>query len=208
MLGKRQAVAPLAISQEERLFLDRVALHSNETVTEVAKALSFSGSKAARIRNLLAEKGLLLEVETRLGRERTLAKFAVPTLSGFRILGREPHHGRGGPIHRYFQRLISDWAQAQGYVVDVEHPVGDGSVDVHLEQESIATAVELSVTSSAERELENMKKCFAAGYQRVIVLFLDNEERKTAEVLAKSNFSKEEIDRVSFGTLDRFDELI
>ena len=206
--GQRDIEEPLPLSYDERSFLERVALYPDEMVTEVAKALGFSGYKAARIRNHLSVQGLLVEVETRLGRGGTLAKFAVPTLHGFQALGREPYHGRGGPIHRHFQRVISERARRQGYTVDTEHHIGEGNVDIHLEGEEGAVAVELSVTSSAPREIKNIKKCLAAGYRRIVVLFLDDNELKKARVLAKDAFSKEEAERINFGSLVRFDEIL
>jgi len=198
----------LTLNQDEMSFLDYVALHADETVTEVAKVLRFSGYKAARIRNLLSERGFLIEVETRLGQGGTLAKYAIPTLPGFRILGKEPYQGRGGPIHRHFQKVISDRARGHGYIVHTEHAIVGGSVDIHLEKEGVTTAVELSVTSNADRELDNIRKCLDVDYHRVVVLFLDNKERDKAEMLAKISLSEREMKKITFGRLDKFNEII
>ncbi len=73
--------------------------------------------------------------------------------------------------HRYLQTFIKAMAEAQGYKASMEVPTPDGAglVDVLLEKGGDTIAVEISVTTSPEWELHNIKKCLAAGYSRIVV---------------------------------------
>ncbi len=73
--------------------------------------------------------------------------------------------------HRYLQTFVKAMAEAQGYKASIEIPTPDGTgqVDVLLEKDGHATAVEISVTTSPEWELHNIRKCLAAGYSKVVI---------------------------------------
>jgi len=73
--------------------------------------------------------------------------------------------------HLYLQTFVKTMAEAQGYIARLEVPTPDGTgqVDVLLEKSGATIAVEISVTTSPEWELHNIKKCLAAGYHRVVV---------------------------------------
>jgi predicted DNA-binding transcriptional regulator AlpA len=83
-----------------------------------------------------------------------------------------PTPGRGGEHHKYLQQLIKRWAEGRGYGVIIEKPIlnGLGSVDVALKKGSRSIACEISVTTDAEHEIGNVQKCFAAGFDEVILI--------------------------------------
>jgi len=200
--------APVTLEVDERLFLEQVAANSEQTVTAVAAAVGFSGYKAARVRKALGERELAVEVETRLGQGGTLAKFFVPTLKGYQAVGVEPPHGRGGPVHRHFQGLIASWARSKGYEAHTEHPIPGGSVDLHLVGPAGTVAVELSIAFRPQRELEHLRRCLEAGYDRVVCLCLDGEAEEQMRLLASGAFAEGELRKVSFGALQRFPEVL
>lgn len=71
--------------------------------------------------------------------------------------------------HRYLQNLVKKIAEEHGYRASLELPLADGGrVDVSLERDKERIAVELSVSTTAVWELHNIKKCLAAGYDKVI----------------------------------------
>lgn len=81
--------------------------------------------------------------------------------------------GKGGPKHRYLQALVKELAETQGFRATIEAPVaggGGGQVDVLLERDGVAIAVEVSVSTPVEQERENVRKCLAAGYARVALV--------------------------------------
>ncbi len=98
--------------------------------------------------------------------------------------------GRGGPQHKYLQELIRRWAEDRGYQVEIEKQVldGRGSVDVVLEKPGQPPiACEISVTTSAEHEIENAQKCFAAGFEDVFLVAPDRDTlRRVRERAAKA----------------------
>jgi len=86
--------------------------------------------------------------------------------------------GRGGQQHKYLQQLIKRWAESKGYRAIIEKQILDGlgSVDVALERDSLSVACEISVSSTPEQELGNIRKCLAAGFAYVVVV---SPEKKT-----------------------------
>jgi Type IV secretion-system coupling protein DNA-binding domain len=81
--------------------------------------------------------------------------------------------GRGGPEHQYLQELVKRWAEAKGYRATVEEPLPSGGrVDVALRREGHALACEISVTTGADHETQNVEKCLAAGFDEVVLLSL------------------------------------
>jgi len=73
--------------------------------------------------------------------------------------------------HRYLQTFIKKMAEDNGYKaqLEIKTPDGNGQVDVLLEKDGRTIAVEISVSTSAEWELHNIRKCLAANYGQVFV---------------------------------------
>jgi len=92
--------------------------------------------------------------------------------------------GKGGRRHKYLQHFIAQMGQGLGYRASIEMPTGSGaeSVDVVLERESRRIAFEISVSSTVELELGNLKKCLAAGFTEIVMLC---EETKTLNGLKR-----------------------
>jgi hypothetical protein len=92
--------------------------------------------------------------------------------------------GKGGKRHKYLQHMVTQCAQQRGWRATIEMPTGKGaeSIDVVLERESRRIAVEISVTSTVELELGNLKKCLAAGFTEAIMLC---DEAKTLNALKR-----------------------
>lgn len=109
--------------------------------------------------------------------------------------------GKGGPKHRYLQSLVKELAEAQGFRATIEAPVegGIGQVDVLLERDDIAVAVEVSVSTPVEQERENVRKCLAAGYARVaLVLAKSRATQGRYRTAILEGLGDAERERVSF----------
>ena len=80
--------------------------------------------------------------------------------------------GRGGREHRYLQEMVKGLAEQQGYLARIEESVSDGEgfVDVSLSRDDERIACEIAITTPPEKEIENIRKCFDAGYQQVWVI--------------------------------------
>lgn len=118
--------------------------------------------------------------------------------------------GKGGPKHRYLQSMVKELAEQQGFKATIEAPLqGGGQVDVLLTQGDIRVAVEISVTTAAEHERENVRKCLDAGYERVALILTksrSSQARYRETVLER--LSAEEISRVSFLTPEEVPDFI
>ena len=112
--------------------------------------------------------------------------------------------GKGGQRHKYLQHLVSQCGQQHGWRSTIEFPVKEGSIDVVLEREDRKLAVEISVTTSAELELANLRKCLAAGFTNIFML---NEEARSLtklQRLAESELPAGVLPGIRFLTPDGF----
>lgn len=109
--------------------------------------------------------------------------------------------GKGGPKHRYLQSLVKELAEQQGFRATIEAPLpmGAGQIDVLLERDEIAVAIEISVSTPVEREQENIRKCLDAGFARVgLVLAKSKTTQGRYRSLLLEALSADERERVSF----------
>jgi hypothetical protein len=81
--------------------------------------------------------------------------------------------------HRELQTSIKTAAQTLGFAASIEETVldGKGRIDVAIEAPQARIAVEISLTTRADHEQQNVKKCFAAGYDEVWLVAPDPEQR-------------------------------
>jgi len=109
--------------------------------------------------------------------------------------------GKGGAKHRYLQSLVKELAEQQGFRATIEAPLAGraGQVDVLLERNGETVAVEVSVTTPADYERQNVSKCLDAGYGRVVVVLAKtkaNQARYQASIT--EGLSADERARVTF----------
>lgn len=118
----------------------------------------------------------------------------------------EPLPGRGGQQHKYLQQLVKKCAEDKGYHASIEKEVldGAGSVDVVLEKGKQAIACEVSITTDAEQELGNLRKCLKANFEKIVLISphrkLLNQVREAADPV----ISKEDLAKISFLTPEDF----
>jgi hypothetical protein len=85
--------------------------------------------------------------------------------------GGEPREGgKGGPKHRYLQSLVKELGEQQGFRATIEARLPGGQIDVLLEREGVAAAFEISISTGVAHEVENLRKCLRAGYERVALV--------------------------------------
>lgn len=111
--------------------------------------------------------------------------------------------------HLYLQSLVKRMAEARGFLATAEKEVfgGSGKIDVSLEREDLRVAVEISVTTRPDYELNNIQKCLAAGYVPVVILagrrHLENIRKKAEEA-----FDEAELEKVLFLEPDEFNSFL
>ncbi len=102
--------------------------------------------------------------------------------------------------HRYLQTLIKKMAEQRGYKAIIEKPVLDcnGRVDVSLERENEKIACEISVTTTKEHELNNIKKCLNAGYESIFICSIEQKHLDEIKKKSESELSAEEQKKVLY----------
>lgn len=110
-----------------------------------------------------------------------------------------PTPGRGGTQHKYLQSLVSRWAEANGWRATIEEGILDGlgSVDVALRKGELAVACEISVTTAPEHEIQNIEKCLAAGFDRVVFVSPEKKTRNLVKAQLASVLEGSQTERVS-----------
>jgi hypothetical protein len=96
------------------------------------------------------------------------------------------------------QTLIKRMAESRGYKAIIEDitPDGKGRVDVSLERAGKRIACEISVTTGDEWEVHNVQKCFAAGYDEVIVCSSDIKNLQRIREQLESKLTKTQLAKV------------
>jgi hypothetical protein len=114
--------------------------------------------------------------------------------------------------HTYLQELITQAAQERGFRATMEAPVSEGGrVDVSLEHGGTRIACEISVSSTPEQELGNVRKCLAAGYGQVILLSSDARRVQSLRTSVLAGLTEPDHEKVHFllpqGLIARLDEI-
>jgi hypothetical protein len=117
-----------------------------------------------------------------------------------------PTPGRGGAEHKYCQEQVRRFGEARGFRVTIEKTVldGGGSIDVALEKDAVSIAVEISITSTADYELQNLHKCLAAGFTHVVLLSSNIRSLETLRRRVAAEFSAESLKRIHVLSLQEF----
>jgi excisionase family DNA binding protein len=174
-------------------------------VTQIYSALQLSGYKGDKLKESLIEKGLIVQEETRKGRQGRLAKILVLTEKGESILKRLSPLGKGGDQHKHLQMMIKEQAELYGWkaVIEERIPRTLESVDVGLTRDDVRVAVEISTTTKPEQEIQNIRKCLEAGYDYVISVCDDDKGLSLLKKEAKRSFSLKERERIRFYVPDQ-----
>ncbi|HQT91600.1 MAG TPA: hypothetical protein PL001_06185 [Candidatus Kryptobacter bacterium] len=90
-------------------------------------------------------------------------------------------------------------AEGKGYRATMEAvtPDGNGRVDVGLEKDGKRIAFEVSVTTDEGHELHNVKKCLAAGYDKVVVVSSNTKNLERIRSLSAENLADGELSKVT-----------
>lgn len=102
--------------------------------------------------------------------------------------------------HRYLQSIIKRVGESNGFVATLEKQVfgGIGKVDVALENEQFKVACEVAVTNTVEYELQNIQKCLASGFDKVVVVSSDTKHLFNIKRKAEEMISAKQMQKVTF----------
>lgn len=183
---------------DEMVFLKFVVEHPNTFVTKIYQALDLSGYKGDKLKESLINKNLIAQEETREGRGGRLAKVVVPTAKGASLF--EEEGGKGGGLHRHLQMMVKEQAQVLGWkaVIEEKIPKSLETVDVGLKKNDLWVAIEISATTRAGQETQNIRKCLDAGYDYVLSVCDDEKKLLLLKAEVRKNFTFKERDRIRF----------
>jgi len=108
--------------------------------------------------------------------------------------------------HRYLQTVIKRIGENNGFVATLEKSVfgGIGKIDVAFENESYKIACEIAITNATGYELQNIQKCLASGFDKVIVISSDTKHLGNIKKKAELTISAEQLAKVHFLETENF----
>ena len=113
--------------------------------------------------------------------------------------------GKGGPKHKYLQQLIKKFAQEKGYKAEIEKVLPTGEkVDISLKKDKTKIACQICLTTPESYEIENIKKCLKAGYEKIIMISTQKRILKNLKDLALKEVEKESQKKLMFFTPEEF----
>ena len=101
--------------------------------------------------------------------------------------------------HRYLQNIIKRIGESYGFIATLEKEVfgGVGKIDVALESEKYKIACEIAVTNTPDYEVQNIQKCFGAGFDRMVVISTNARHLKNIQKKA-AILTPDQIERLHF----------
>lgn len=115
--------------------------------------------------------------------------------------------GRGGARHKAIQDRLKTEAEQLGFQADVEKQLAKGSnqaADLLLRQGDLAIAVEISISTGVDHEFENVKKCLAAGMNRVAVVSTSPKQLENIATAVQGALGSEAATKVGYHSPDDF----
>jgi len=118
--------------------------------------------------------------------------------------------GGGGKQHKYLAQLVKQLAEERAFKASIEEPIleGAGRVDVHLSRDTRKIAVEISVTTGKDWELQNVEKCLAAGYEEILVVSTNARHLKSLARFIPENLDEAVRGKVQFFSTEDFIEYL
>jgi hypothetical protein len=143
-------------------------------------------------------------VPTELPHAQEVPKALKPVAKGTPPATREL--GRGGAQHQAIQKRIKEAAEALGFRSVIERAVldGQGSVDLWLERADKTIACEISISTTVDHEVGNVKKCLAAGVPQVAIVCVSDDRLHNIAAAVSGSLGAEAAARVAYYQPDPF----
>ena len=107
--------------------------------------------------------------------------------------------GKGGKRHKEIQLLLQKTAHEISLGADIEKHIGDGNhIDLIINNRKKLIACEISVTTSAEHELDNIRKCLNGGYSNIWMITDDTEHLDNIQSTAKNFLNSNDFEIIQF----------
>lgn len=112
--------------------------------------------------------------------------------------------------HRYLQSIIKRVGENYGFIATLEKQVfgGIGKIDVALESDHLKIACEIAATNTVDYELQNVQKCLASGFDKVVVISTYTKHLTNIRRKAESLITNEHLANVHFLEPENFHLLL
>ena len=114
--------------------------------------------------------------------------------------------GKGGEQHKAMQRRIKEAAEALGFRSVIEQQIAGSqeSVDLLLERGDQKIACEISVTTTIDHEVGNIRKCLKAGLPQVAIICVSEDRLQKIAAAVSASFGADAAARVAYYQPDQF----
>ena len=111
-----------------------------------------------------------------------------------------PNQGRGGTQHRELQQMIKSIGHDLGLGAEIEASCAksDGAIDVLIKGEAVRIAVEISITTPVDYEVQNLEKCLSENIDHVLCVSPDDAHRAAIHNLALETLPQAQVRRLKF----------
>ena len=129
-----------------------------------------------------------------------------PTPKHLNVLKPPPDLGKGGAQHQAIQQRLKAVAEGFNYRVTIEKPVlgNAGSVDLAIESASRSIACEISVTTTTDHEVGNVRKCLKAGFTHVAVVCTTGDRLRKIQDAVEGCLAPAESQNVGYYSPEEF----
>jgi Type IV secretion-system coupling protein DNA-binding domain len=112
--------------------------------------------------------------------------------------------GGGGARHSEIERMVKELGEAAGFRASLEETILDGAgrVDVILRRGDLTICCEVSVTTTREHELLNVRKCLEFGADQVWLVASSERHRTGLAKFIRAGLTDAEYDKITFLIVD------
>jgi hypothetical protein len=114
--------------------------------------------------------------------------------------------GKGGEQHRAMQQRIKAAAEALGFRSMIEKQIAGSqeSVDLLLERGDQKIACEISVTTTIDHEVGNIRKCLKAGLSQIAIICVSEDRLEKIAATVSGSLGAEAAAQVAYFQPDQF----
>jgi hypothetical protein len=175
--------SPMLTTNDQKLLMD-IAIRPTDTKTTHYKNIGLSMDKGNRTTNRLLKYNLIRELAINLGGRQREAKILYLTEEGYKTINMQPPQqlSRGeGPEHSFWIKLIHKNLKENGTNAVTNHSLKGKEPDIAvLKQNGEIWAIEISISTTATHELNQIRKDLKAGYDHIIAL--TKNAKKTQDI--------------------------
>ena len=130
----------------------------------------------------------------------------TPSVDRKKVPSPPPDMGKGGEQHKAMQLRIKQAAEMLGFHSVIEKQIAEGqeSIDLLLERSDQRIACEISVSTTIDHEVGNVRKCLKAGFSRVAIICTGEDRLRKIAAAVTGSLGPEATAQVGYYEPDQF----